>query len=233
MRLLSRSSTRVLTTLLLSAGAGLVSVPSASADVDPCAGVAHCHVVAHVDVNGNGTTNAIGIVRSGADGAQEGRVTLRVQVGNRVVTASRRTTYWYGALWQGAANVDGRPGKELFVGRVAGAHTLFFSAFTYRDGRLVELAAPGRTYQHLWVVDGSVMYHIGWVRRTEDPPGLIRYREAIRNDPPNDDTFNGVVKTFRWTRDGWVRTAIARYPRAGEDRVSGWTGFHVKGLQRY
>ncbi len=213
------------------AAAVLPAVPAAAAG--PCAGVARCRVVAHVDVDGDGTRDAVGLARTGGNGDPKGTVTLRVMLGNRLVAATRPTEYWYGPLWQGAANVDGRRGKELFFGRTQGAHAQLFTALTLRSGRLVTLRAPGRGYQGLWIVDASVMYLTGWVRRTADPGGVVRFRHAERHQPPEDSEFTGVVKTFRWTRDGWVRTAVKRYPHAGEDRVAGWGGFQVAGLDRF
>ena len=230
MAAMSRTATKLLPVAALAA-ALLPAVPAHAAG--PCAGVSRCHVVTRVDVDGNGTRDAVGLVRTGEDGAANGTVTLRVSLGNRVVTASRPTEYWYGPVWQGAANVDGRRGKELFFGRTQGAHAQLHASLTFRDGRLVTLRAPGRGYQGLWIVDSSVMYQSGWLRTADDPAGVVRFRHAERNSPPEDSTFSGVVKTFRWTRDGWVRTGIRRFPHAGEDRVSRWGGFHVPGLPRW
>ncbi|MDR7362861.1 hypothetical protein [Nocardioides marmoribigeumensis] len=227
-----RIPSRLLALGLLVTGAAVLPASSAQA-AGPCSGVARCHVVAHADVDGDGTPDAVGLARSGKDGAAHGTATLRVQLGSRVVRATKPTEYWYGPLWQGAADVDGRRGAELFFGRTQGAHAELFQSLTLRAGRLVTLRAPGRGYQGLWYVDSSVMYVGGWLRTTSDAPGVVRFRTAYRNDPPNDSDFEGVVKTFRWTRDGWVRTAIRRFPHASEDRVSRWTGFHVKGLQRF
>ncbi len=227
---MSRFHARLLPVVALAA----VVLPASSAQAaGPCAGVDRCHVVAHADVDGDGTPDAVGIARTGRDGAAHGTATVRVQLGDRVVTATRPTEYWYGALWQGAANVDGRRGKELFLGRTQGAHAQLFQALTLRDGRLVTRRAPGRGYQGLWIIDASVMYESGWIRTSSDPPGVVRFRHAERNAAPNDGDFTGVVKTFRWTRDGWVRTAIRRYPHASEDRVARWGGFHIRGLQRF
>jgi hypothetical protein len=229
---MSRTTHTLTAAAMLAATASLATAAPAEA-AGVCAGITGCRVVAKVDVDGNGTADPVGLVRTGKDGAEKGRVTLRVKPGKRVVTASRTTEFFYGPLWQGAANVDGRRGKELFVGRLMGAHTMFFSALTLRRGELVELRAPGKQYRGLWVADSSVMYRTGWQRRAADPAGVVRLRTAVRNDPPDDRTFDGVVKTFRWTRDGWVRTAVKRYPHASEERVSGWGGFHIKGLQRF
>ena len=222
---------------LLGLATALLVVPpavgTASAATGPCAGVDRCHVVARVDVDGNGTRDVVGLGRTGKDGASSGTATVRVQLGSRIVSATKPTEYWYGPLWQGAANVDGRPGKELFVGRTQGAHAQLYQSLTFRGGRLVTLRAPGRGYQGLWIVDSSVMYETGWLRRASDPAGVVRFRHAERNDPPNDRDFTGVVKTFRWTTDGWQRTAIRRDPHLSEDAAQSWGGFHVAGLDRF
>jgi hypothetical protein len=231
MATLSRIPTRLLP---LAIGLGAVALPAAPAlAAGPCAGVDRCHVVAHVDVDGNGTRDAVGLARTGKDGAAKGTATLRVQLGNRVVSTTKPTEYWYGALWNGAANVDGRRGKELFFGRTQGAHARLFQALTYRDGRLVALRAPGRGYQGLWIVDSSAMYVSGWLQRSTDPAGVVRFRHAERNHGTEDSDFTGVVKTFRWTADGWVRTAVKRYPHASQERAFSWGGFRVAGLQRF
>ena len=229
---MSRISTRLLPLVAAALGAAVLpAVPAAAAG--PCTGIARCHVVAHVDVDGNGTRDAVGLARTGADGAAQGTVTLRVQLGSRVVSATRPTEYWYGPLWQGAANVDGRRGKELFFGRTQGAHAQLFASLTYRAGELVTLRAPGRGYQGLWIIDSSVRYVSGWVRRAADPGGVVRFRHAERNGSTEQGDFTGVVKTFRWTPDGWVRTAYRRDPHLSQDRAYDWGGFRIDGLARW
>ncbi|GAA1940007.1 hypothetical protein [Nocardioides marmoribigeumensis] len=181
-----------------------------------------------VDVNGNGTPNKVGLVRRGD--TQNGSWTVRVSVGSRVVTATRKTAGWYGSPWQGAANVDGRPGKELFLGVMAGAHTQFFAALAYQGGKLVERHAPSPR-GGVWTIDGAYAIEYGWWRRQDEPPGVVRLKRADRNDDCR--TFDARISTFRWTSDGWVRKSTKRYPHASQDFVSGWGGFHIRGLQRY
>jgi hypothetical protein len=209
-------------------------VPAApAAATGPCAGVDRCHVVAHVDVDGDGTPETVAVARTGKDGGPHGTVTLRVQRGSTVLSATRPLEYWYGAAWHGAADVDGRPGQELFFGRTQGAHAQLFAALTLRGGRLVTLRAPGRGYQGLWIIDQSVMYESGWLRRASDAPGVVRFRHAERHVSPDDGRFTGVVKTFRWTRDGWARTAYRRDPELSAATAETWGGFRVAGLPRF
>ena len=230
---MSRTTARSLSVGITLAAVAALAPAAPAAAAGPCAGVDRCHVVAHADVDGDGTRDPIGLARTGKDGGANGTVTLRVRLGSRVVSATRPAEYWYGPLWQGAANVDGRRGKELFVGRTQGAHAQLFQALTLRHGRLVTLRAPGRGYQGLWIIDGSAMYETGWLRRASDPAGVVRFRHAERNRPSETSDFTGVVKTFRWTADGWVRTAIRRDLHLSQERAEAWGRFHVPGLPRW
>jgi hypothetical protein len=144
-----------------------------------CDGVSRCHVKAHVDVTGDGDRDPIGVVRQGANGSAEGAVIVRVKTGSgRIVSTRRPTQYWYGPVWQGVANLDGRKGKEIVVGNTTGAHTEFYLALTWRRGRLVRLGAPGPGV--MWVVDAAASISYGWLRRPDDPIGTIVKRVADR-----------------------------------------------------
>jgi hypothetical protein len=145
-----------------------------------------------------------------------------------VTSVTRRTEYWYGGVWQGAAHLDGRRGSELVVGHTSGAHTLFFHALTWRDGRLVTLDAPGRGVT--WVVDGAANVAIGWQRRAGDPAGLIRHGFAARKS--NGD-MRLTVSTFRWRQGGWSRVERRVVDPATDRAAYAWAGWRVPGLQRY
>lgn len=236
-----RLTTLILGCLLVVAG---VAAPSASAQAaqvtrpeEPtqtstvCVDIARCHVVARVDVNGDGARDTVGLARRGNDGALHGAVIVRVQTSARKVVAVRRKTIgWSGKVWQGAASLDGRPGKELVLGWTAGAHALFFTALTWRHGELVNLRAPGDSH---WGIDGSVSSVVGWLKRPGEPAGVIRSRVAERKLNPSTSRFEGTVTTFKWSRNGWTKIDAKQIDPLRTKRAWTWAGFHVRGLARF
>lgn len=209
-----------------------VCVPTATADSGPgvCEGVRGCEVVARVDVNGDGRKDGVGLARRGNEDAETASVVVRVKVGShRIVKKRRPIPGWYGPDWQGSAHVDGKRGRELFVGADAGAHTQWFHVLTWRKGRLTTLKAPtgGKT----WMIDGAYWISQGWQHRKGDPAGKIRFREAVRID--NSKHFAGRVRMYRWSDDGWERKSVKKHPRLPEERAYRWGGFHIPGLPRY
>lgn len=218
--------------LLLTAGGAQLLAPAAEGAAQRasgvCDGVRRCHQVAKVDVDGDGTADPVGIARRGKDGAPHGKVIVRVAVGDTIVSATRKTMYWYGSPWQGAANLDGEPGKDLVVGHMAGAHTLFFHGLTWRDGSLATLGAPGRGRD--WVIDGAYSVSIGWLHRTSWPDGQLQKRSASRQE---SGKFRGTITTFRWTDGGWDRTAGKVIDPVSDKKAYAWGGFHVRGLKEY
>src|SRR3954468_19074230 len=99
-----------------------VATPTAQAASGPgvCSGLNRCRVVAHVDVDGNGTKDAVALARRGKNGGAKGFVRVRVKTSAQHVVAVRRELpYWYGPAWQGAALLDGRKGADLVIGHTA------------------------------------------------------------------------------------------------------------------
>ncbi len=215
---------------VVSGVAALGAASPAAAGVGVCSGVAGCHIVTKVDVNGDGRRDTVAVARRGADGARSGSVIVRVKTSrNHVESVTRRTSFWYGALWQGAAKIDSRSGHELVVGHTSGAHTLFFSTLTWRKGHLVMLHQPGGA-RH-WVVDGAYNITLGWKHRTADPVGVIRKRVAERRA---NGRFRGVVTTFRWGSDGaWHRMGSTVKDPLSESTAFSWGGWRFPGLQRF
>lgn len=197
-----------------------------------CAGVRGCQVRARADVNGDGTRDAIGVARRGANGVPHGAVLVRVKTGPQRITSFRaRTEYWYGPPWQGVAHLDPRRGKEIVVGFTTGAHAQFYRALTWRHGDLVTLDAPGP--DRFWYIDGAVWVSAGWQRRTGDPVGTIRQRVATRIGNATTSPFKGTVKKYRWTSGGWTRVATRTIQRLPDETAYRWGGFHVPGLARW
>jgi len=215
---------------VVSGVAAVGAASPAAADVGVCSGVAGCHFVTTADVNGDGRSDTVAIVRRGADGAPSGSVIVRVKTSaTHVESVSRSTSYWYGGLWQGAAKIDSRPGHELVVGYTSGAHTVFFSALTWRNGNLVTLNQPGGA-RH-WAVDGAYSISLGWKHRAGDPVGVIRKRVAERKA---NGQFRGTVTTFRWGGDGvWHRVSSAITDPLSESTAFSGGGWRFTGLQRF
>lgn len=229
-RQMRRSVGAILATVVVAAGTLAVAGPADAAAAHVCTGVSACRVVSHVDVNGDGVRDSVGLARRGADGAASGSVIVRVQVApRRVVQVTRRLEPFYGSPWQGAAFIDGRRGAELMIGHVAGAHTQFFQALTWRNGRLVNLRAPGGGPD--WVVDGAWSVSLGWQRRSTDPVGTVLRREAYRNG--SSKTFTGTVTTYRWSSGGWQRLRRSTNDRIPQDAAHSWGGFLIRGLARF
>jgi hypothetical protein len=210
--------------------AGRVVVQHAQQGV--CAGVRGCHVVGHADVNGDGSPDPIGIADRGQDGAVAGGVIVRVKTGRGTVASVFRTTHgWYGTRWQGVANLDGRKGKEIVVGRVMGAHAQFYQVLTWRQGRLALLDAPGQ--RKWWYIDGAVWISAGWLRLPGDDLGTITKRVAVRTGDATESPFTGKVTTYSWARGGWHQTGSKTFSPLAEERAYRWGGFHIPGLPRW
>src|SRR3954470_5702962 len=98
-------------------GTGQTTVPASAATTSVCGTLTRCHVVVRTDVDGDGRRDVVALARRGADGATDGSVNVRVRPSpSRVVSVTRSTFQWSGGLWQGAASLDGRDGRELVLG---------------------------------------------------------------------------------------------------------------------
>jgi hypothetical protein len=214
--------------------------PSSASPPAPgvCAGVPGCHVVARVDVDGDAQRDTVGIARRGEEGAERGAVLVRVRLASgRTLSTTRRTEFWFGPLWQGAAALDGRAGKELVVGRTTGAHAQIFQALAYRTGRLGKaqwlelLPAPGKG--RYWYIDRAVWISAGWKKVAGEPAGVIHKRIAMRRGDATRSPFDGTATKYRWTRDGWERLHVRTVKDMSDQQVDRWGGWRVPGLQRW
>ncbi len=220
----------VLAALLVgAAGTGLAPLPVSSAATSVCGSLARCHVVARTDVDGDGERDVVALARRGADGATDGSVTVRVRTSaSRVAAITRNTFQWSGPLWQGAAHLDGRDGRELVVGASAGVHTRYFWVLAWRRGSLATVRAPGNA--RTWIVDSGNTGVMGWQRTSSDPVGLVRRRVA-RLQPSGRAT--GRVTTYRWSSTGWSRVASRVVDPVSPDLAGRWAFWHVPGLRVY
>jgi hypothetical protein len=202
-------------------GSGRVAEPEARPSA--CADAAGCRVVAGVDVDGDDRADEVGFVVESRK-----RATLRLATsGGQTLRHRLRVTWFPEPEFFGAAPIDGRPGAELVVGTTMGAHTLFFSTLSVRDGEIVRVPAPAGPE---WMIDGAFAFHAGVVRRIEDGRVTVVLREAARQG--QSPRFAGTDRTYVWRDGGWrhLRSERTRYrTEEAASRVGGW---HVPGLPR-
>ena len=91
MNVIDRARFGVLTAVAVAS----IAVPAGQATAaarNVCTGVAGCKVVAKVDVNGDGKSDQVGVVRSGT--AEDGKITVRVlTAGGRLLKTSNALTF--------------------------------------------------------------------------------------------------------------------------------------------
>ncbi|MEX5635279.1 hypothetical protein [Parafrankia sp. FMc2] len=139
--------------------------------------------------------------------------------------------------WHGAATVDGIPGAEIVLLTDLGAHTMWFTVLTYRDGRLAELdrpsAAAGQTGG--WVVDSADSGWLGYTCGRSGPASTLLVTSAQRIDGPSGtEGYDETSVLFGWAGSDWQE--ISRETRAYGDadpdthRLAGW---NCEGLPRF
>jgi len=222
-------------------GIGLVAPAAANADAkDACTGVrAHCRIVATTDVTGDGKKDSVGIVIQKADGPFVTSYQVRVRTAQgELVRATDKDAGWEGDIYFGAAAIDGRPGKDLVVGHVEGAHTAFYHVLAYQQGQLVlrkspKLPAPAAkdmdTYGRSWVVDGAVSSFAG-IRRTVSH-GQVILLENFGSRDPSAAKYAGWHVAYRWSAGHWTLASYRRQSWTDKQAASHW-GWHVRGLPR-
>ncbi|MFP5283842.1 MAG: hypothetical protein ACLGIF_10380 [Actinomycetes bacterium] len=205
--------------------------------------MAGCKVVDQTDVDGDGRTDAVGIVPQGLDQVDEpGSVTVRVRTAtDRLLTSTSRGVWWYGKpaeVYSGSAAIDDRRGAELVLGQAMGAHTLLYRVLAYRDGNLTTLQspkAPKRTGQSrdidTWTVDGSFSFQVGIKRSTSRGRVYVTVTSAERST--SGSSHSGWAVRYRRTSDGWKEVSTKRVWYGTDEEASKVGGWHVKGLPRF
>lgn len=182
-------------------------------------------VVARVDVDGDRRRD---VVRYQILRDELVRVSVRTARG---LTRHRKlsTDYWPGGHWQGAALIDGRPGQELVIGTLQGAHTPWFTVLTWRHRRLVKENAPGRWGG--WPVDAYANGYFGWLRIRSNGHVHMSARYVTRVGTGHH--WTGRVITFTWRKNRWVRSSAHKLSLHGDHNASRIGGWHVSGLKRW
>jgi hypothetical protein len=192
-----------------------------------CVGVTSCHRVATADVDGDGRPDRIAWRQLSDDAVQ-----IRVSTAAGALLTHRVGVHfwWGGGAWGGAAYVDDRPGVELLIGSMQGAHTPMYTMLTYRTGALVVEQSPS-SLSRLWQVDAAYGDYLGWWRHRVD--GRIAMTQHIAYRDAGGTSFSGRDVTYVRTAHGWARatTKHTRYPT--ERAASAIGGFRVTGLAAF
>lgn len=206
---------------------GLAGAPTASAATKPvCEGIAHCRVVAHRDVNGDGARDTVAWVQR-----SKRTVQIRVLTSHGHLMTKRVGVRWWlnKGAWGGAAHIDGHSGVEMLVGSQLGAHTPFYTMLTERHGRLVVEKSPGGAKR--WYVDAAWSVDVGWSRHVRHGHATVTKKAALRVN--GGKHFRGHNTRYIWRHGHWVKKNHHKtfYKNARKaSRISGW---HVHGLDRF
>jgi hypothetical protein len=202
------------------------------------AAAAHLWVF-HADVDGDGHSDRI-VIRAGKDlkhhaAGWTGHYTVHVRLSSTHGTASKRLRMAFDESerrpftpYVGAANVDGKPGREILTGATTGAHTQVFHVLAARGSRLRVLKAPGR---NSWDVNASFgTGDQGWKcvasgveRRSATPSRHGRWFRVVRS------TYER--RSGSWRRVHHVSRRIkARKPFVPPRFLIGYDTFDCRGL---
>ncbi len=216
-----------------------VSTVSAAAAAAAAATVAPVPraVVRRVDVDGDGRSDTVTLALARTTQYSYGfALTVRPARGRSVtlpVTVGRyRTDLTPAMVWTGAAPLDGVAGADLMLD-LGGAVGDFpwLHAYTWRSGRLVNLAAPGATRKDIsWHIMGPPFAVSGY---TVGGP-LTGARTVTRHELFGKEyaaaTYRGTHTTYRWVggaAGSWQRTGVKPsgvVSAAQAQRYGGWTG---------
>jgi len=203
---------------------GSQRVPALSA----CAGVARCHVVATIDVDGDGRADQVGWHQQSREAVQ---IRLSTAAGKMVTATVDVRLWWRGGAWGGASRVDGRDGAELLVGSAQGAHTPMYTMLTYRaDGLAVEKSPS--SLSTLWQVDAAYGDYIGWWRHTL-ADGALAMTQKIAVRTGETARFTGHNVTYVWSANNWTQRATTPTAYSTVHAASAIGGFHVAGLKAF
>lgn len=208
--------------------AATASPAAASTHPGPCAGVSGCTIESHADVDGDGRADQVAWHPIGDHVAE---VRVETATGHLLTTRVNVHLWWGGGAWGGTARIDGRPGAEILVGSIQGAHTPMYTMLTYRSGALDVEPSPS-ALSHKWQVDAAYADSMGWWRHTL-ADGRVAMTQRIAYRDGQSQRFTGHNVTYAWDGNGWTRVSrvATSYPTA---KAAGKiAGFHVSGLAAF
>lgn len=229
----TRTVTSAAVLALVGAGltAGQAGAVTSGTTASPCDGYRLCRIVSKTDVDGDGRGDLTGMTTyKRADGT--GTATLRVLTASgRSMTTKTEINHFAGQTFYGAAKMDGQAGYELVVMTDMGAHTPWFRAVTYRNGRLVTLVDPEGQYR--WTVDSAVWIGKGY-KRTVTSTGEVRMTSyvALDNTPVGDRRYDLTTKQAAWRNGRWERVSTTKRV-VGPDAAYRYADWYVPYLPKF
>lgn len=236
--ILRRSAGAAAATTLAVGLAGIVT-PADAAPSGICSGIKNCAIVKRIDVTGDGVKDTVAVVPKKIKNGNPSQVQVRVLTGKgSLLTYTDKRLQWSGTehLFRGAARLDGRPGAELVIGHIEGAHTVYYRVLTYRHHQLVMLRKPRlpkaalggfRDDTSLWVTDGSVSSFEGIFRTSHHGKVRVRLKTGVLDW--NTNKFDTWVVSYRWNGHGWHKIGTDHRFRSPKQVAHFW-GWHTKHL---
>lgn len=197
----ARTTTAALGALAALATLATTAGPASATSGTACTGVSGCTIVSRVDVDGDGARDSVGLTTTWrSDGTGTATVRVLTARGARLSTATR-VDRRLDDVYHGSARIDGAPGYEMVIQTDMGAHTPWFRAITYRDGRLTTLVDPHGAYR--WTVDSAVWVGKGY-RRTTTSTGALKMVSYVALDNNHDGRYQLTTKAVGWREGRWV-----------------------------
>lgn len=220
-------------------GAATAGTAAAAPAASACGKIAHCKVVKHVDVDGDGAKDTVAVVGKKFDKHQlPHKATVRVKTADgKLLTRSVDHLAVSSAknVFRGAAAIDGQPGSELVVTHNNGAHGNSYRVLTYRHGKLQTLPAPkaaadpGSSSKSDWLTDSALMSAQGIFRaKKAGHPAQITVKKGAYSG--HTKQLEGRVVTYQWHQDGgWQQTS--NHKKSWPQDHHNFGGWHLNTLR--
>lgn len=221
------------TALALALLGAVAAAPAATAApvMAPAATTASASVTKRVDIDGDGRADTVTLRLVSARGYTNGyRLSVRTAKGRTAslpVYVDNTSDPSAKDVWVGVTGVDGVLGNEVMLDLGGGLGDFgWFHTYTWRNGKLVPLAAPGSSRtSRSWPVTFPPFPVSGW---TFSMKGSTRYVVHHQLNPSaSGRTYSGTNTTYRWTSKGWKKVSTAKsgvVSRATAEKMSDFRG---------
>lgn len=240
-----RHQTRITLGLSLIATLGLAApaaVASPMPDQSPAATPTAAHAAtpgSRADMDGDGRPDRTTFtkVRS-TSRTHTFRLSTRTATGRTISTLitipANLSTTTAKDVWWGAAPIDGAPGAEVVLDRIAGVGDFPDCAvYTIRGGAYRILRAPGaRSDRTDWSVSNHPSQISGYAFSTSrGVRRVVATRLKMSSGSWDAPVYSGYRTTYRWGRTGWISSGTQRVKDMPDKRAqtyAGWLGITLR-----